>query len=75
MSIAFVRFGWTFPFVMASAIMLSVCNGVGGCVCLISSRMIRMYTASLAIMLRAASLASVADDMTCMIMCATLMMA
>jgi len=75
MSIAFVRFGWTFPFVTASAIALSICNGVGGCACPISSRMIWMYTASLAIMYRAASSALVADDMTCLIMCATLRMA
>ena len=52
----------------ASAIELSVCSGVGGCLCPISSKMILMYTASLAMIHKAANSASVAADMTCFIM-------
>ena len=63
------------PFVTAYAIALSVCSGVRGCACPISSRMIQIYTAYLAIMNRAASLASVANKTTCLIMCAMLSMA
>ena len=72
MSMAFVLLGVIFPLITASAIELSVCSGVGGCLCPISSRMIRMYTASLAMMYNAANSASVADVMTCLIMCAML---
>ena len=70
MSIAFVRFGCTFLLVTASTIALLVCTGVGGCLCPISSRMIRMYIALQAIMYSALSSASVADVITCLIMCA-----
>ncbi len=49
----------------ASAMVLSVCMGVAGCVCPISSNIILIYTASLAIIYSAASSASVADVMTC----------
>ena len=72
MSIAFVRFGCIFPLTTPSAIELSVCKGVGGCGCLISLSMILMYTASRAIMQRAASSASVAEVITCLMMCAIL---
>ena len=58
-----------------SAIELSVCNGVGGCLCPISTRIILMYTASRVMMYSAPNSASVADDMTCFIMCAILSMA
>ena len=75
MSMAFVRFGVILPLTTPSAIELSVCNGVGGCGCPISSRMILMYTASRAIMYNAASSASVADVMTCLILCAMFNMA
>ena len=68
-SIAFVRFGCILTFTTASSIELSVCNGVGGCLCPISSKMVLMYTASLSIMYNATNYDSVADDMTCFIMC------
>ena len=45
-----------------------VCNGVGSCLCPILLRMILMYTASLAMMYDAANSASVADDMTFLMM-------
>ena len=61
-----------FPLVTSSAIELSVCSGVVGCGCPISSRMILMYTASRVMMYNTASSASVADDITCLIMCAML---
>ena len=72
MSIAFVRFGCILTLTTPSAIELSVCKGVGGCGCPISSRMILMYAASRAIMYRAASSASVAKVITCLMMCAML---
>ena len=75
MSIAFVRLGCIVSLTTPSAIELSVCSGVGGCGCPISSRIMRMYTASRAIMYRPANSASVADDMMSLIMCAILIMA
>ena len=65
---AFVRFGCILPLTTASAVELSVCSGVGGCLCPISYKMILMYTASRAIMYDAANSAYVADDITCFIM-------
>ncbi len=70
MSMALVCLGCTLPFMTASAIGLSVCIGMGGCLCPNSSSMILMYTASRAIMYSPASSASVADDMTFLMMCA-----
>ena len=72
MSIAFVCFGCTIPLITASAIKLSVCSGVGGCVCPISSSIILMYTASLAMMYNPARSTLVADGMTSLMMCAIL---
>ena len=72
MFITFVHFGFIMPLYTASAIVLSVCNGVGGCLCHISSNTIMMYTASCDMMYSAASSASVADVMTCLIMWAML---
>ena len=72
MSIAFVCFGYILPLTTPSAIELSVCKGVGGCGCLISSSIILIYTASRAIIYRAASSASVAEVITCLMMCAIL---
>jgi hypothetical protein len=43
MSMALVRLSCTLPFMMASAIALSVCIGVGGCLCPNSSSMILIY--------------------------------
>ena len=68
MSIVFVRFGCILALMTASAMALSVWMGVGGCLCPISSRMMRMYTASRAMMYKAASSASVAEDMTFLMM-------
>jgi hypothetical protein len=65
---AFVCFDCTLPLITASAIELLVCSGVGGCLCPISSRMILMYTASLAIMYSPTNSASVAKDILCLIM-------
>ena len=69
---AFVRFGFILPLTTASAIELSVCSGVGGCLCPIYSKMILIYTASLAIMYKAANYSSVANDIACSIMWAIL---
>jgi hypothetical protein len=55
MSIALVRFGYIFALMTASAIALSVWMGVAGCLCPISSKIIRMYTASRANMYNAAN--------------------
>jgi hypothetical protein len=55
---------------MASAIALLVCIGVGGCLCPNSSSMILMYTTLHAIMYSATSSTLVADDMTFLMMCA-----
>ena len=72
MSIDFVHFGCILPLVTASAIELSVCSGVSGCLCPISSSMILMQTASRAITYKPANSAYVADDITCLMMCAML---
>ena len=70
MSIALVRFGCILPFTTASAIALSVCIGVAGCLCPNSSNIILMYTASRAVIYSADISASVADDITCLMICA-----
>ena len=75
MSMDFVRFGCIFQLHNASSITLSVYNGVGGCLCPISSKVILMYTASRAMIYSAASWDSVPDVMTCLIMCAMLIIA
>ena len=75
MSITFVHLGVILLLTTPSAIALSVCSGVGGCGWPISSRMIQIYTASCALMYRASSSASVADDITCLSMCVMLRMA
>ena len=75
MSIVFVHLGWIFPVTNPSAIQLSVWSGVAGCLCPSSSRMMQMKTASQAMMYSAASLASVADAMMCLMMWAIFIMA
>ncbi len=65
---AFVHFDCTLPLITTSAIELSVCSGVGGCLCPNSSTMILMYTASLAIKYNPANSASVAEYITFLIM-------
>jgi hypothetical protein len=72
MSMALVCLGCILPFIMASAIVLSVCCGVGGCLCPNSSSMILMYTALRAIMYSPISSASVSVDITLLMMCAML---
>ncbi len=75
MSMALVHFGCTLPFTMPSAVELSVCRGVAGYLWPSSWRMMRMYTASQAMMYRTASLASVANSMTCLMIWAIFKMA
>ena len=75
MSIALVRFGCTFQLITASAIALLFCIGVGTCSCPILSRMILMYTASLAMIYSTANFDSVAYDMMFLMMCAMLRIA
>ena len=75
MSIAFDRLGVIFALMTASDMALSVCMGVAGCLCPISSNIIHIYTTSLAIICSASSSASVADVMTCLMMWAMLRMA
>ncbi len=70
MSMALVCLGCTLPFMLASVIALSVCRDVGGCLHPNSSIMTRMYTALHTIMYGPANSASVADDMTFLMMCA-----
>ncbi len=70
MSMALVCLGCTLPFMTASAIALSVCIGVGGCLCPNSSSMILMYTALRTIMYSPTSSTLVANDMTFLMMCA-----
>ncbi len=70
MPMALVCLNCTLPLMMPSAIALSVCSGVGGCMCLSSSRMILMQAALHAIMYRPVSSASVAEDITFLMMCA-----
>ena len=68
MPIAFFHFGCILPLHTESAIALSVCIEFVVWLCPISSSIILMYTALRAMMYSAASLASVADVMTCLIM-------
>ena len=68
MPIDFVCFGCILPLHTASVIALSICNGVGGFLCPISSIIILIYTASRAMIYGAASLDSTDDVMTCLIM-------
>ncbi len=55
-----------------SAIALSVCRGVGSCLCPNCLSMILIYTTLHAMMYSPANSASVANDMTFLIMCAML---
>ena len=53
------------------AVVLSVCTGVGGCLCPMILRACRAGIASLQLMKRAASLASAAEDITDLMICYT----
>ena len=75
MSMALVLFGLIFLLMTAYAIEFSVLDGVGDCVWPSSSSMMRMYTASRYILYKPANSASVADAMTCLMMCDMLIMA
>ena len=75
MSTPLVRLGVIVPLTILSAITLSIWGGVGGCACTSSLRIILMCTDSLAMMYRPDSSASVADIMTCLMMCAMLITA
>ena len=74
-SIYFVGFGCIFPLHTSYVILLYVFNGVGGCLCPIYSSTILVYTASHSMMYSAASSASVAYFMMCLIMWAMLIIA
>ena len=63
-SMDFPRFCCILPLTIAPAIEFSVCSGMGGCLCPISSKMIMMYTSSRAMMYNAANYTSVSDDTT-----------
>ncbi len=72
MSIALVHVGCILPLMTVSAIALSVCRGVGGCLCPNSLSMILVYTALHAMMYSPPNSALVANDMTFFITCAML---
>ena len=74
MSIDF-NFFMTLLFTTPSAVVLSVCIGVGGCLCPRKSRVCRAGMASLQLMYRAPILASAADDMTALMICEIVRMA
>ena len=75
MSMDFVRFGWMLLLITPSAVELSVCIGVLGCLCPNYLRIMFMYDASLAAIYRAPSSSPDADDMTVLIICAMVSMA
>ena len=64
MSIAFVAFSCISLFTTPHAVELSVCIGVGGCLCPSSLRVLRIGTAFFALMNSPPSSASAADDIT-----------
>ena len=64
MSIALVAFGCILLLAIPFAVVLSVCIGVGGCGCPISSSRLRCGTACFAFMNKPAISASAADDST-----------
>ena len=69
MSIAFVAFGCILLLTTPLAVELSVCMGVGSCLCPNSSSVVHIGMACFALMKRAPSLASAAEDITvCMIL-------
>ena len=70
MSQAFDCLRRIFLVMTASAIVLSVCIGVGGWRCPISSNVMRMGMASLALIYNAPILASAADVITDLMICA-----
>ena len=75
MSVVLVHFDCTLPLMTPSAIELSIFIGVDGCLCPSASSMIWMYTTSCAIIYKPGNCASVADSITCLMLCAVLRMA
>ena len=71
MSIALVLFGWILLDTTPIAVLLPVCIGVLGCLCPNSSKVFLMGTASLALKYIPPSSASAADDITALIIFAT----
>jgi len=69
MSMALGCLGCTLPFMTVSAIVLSVCSGVGGCLCPNSSSMILIYC-FVHHYVGPTSSTLVANDMTFLMMCA-----
>ena len=69
---ALVRFGITRKLMIPSAVELSVCTGVGGWGWPISSKMLRISTPFRAFVYSAPSSAYAADDMTALIIDASL---
>ena len=67
MSIALDRFCCIVEFIMPSVVESSICTGVGGCVCPISSSVTRKGTAALQLMKVAPHSASDVADMTSLI--------
>ena len=72
MPMAFVPFGWTHKLTMLSAVELSVWTGVGSCKWLISSKILRSSTPFHAFIYSAPISASAAEDITDLIMDASL---
>ena len=64
-----VRFGWMFLLITPSTMLSSVCIGVRSCLWTIYSIIFRMYKSSLALINRAPSSASAADNVTTLIIC------
>ena len=75
MSMALVRLGWMMLVMMPSAVELSIWMGVGGCGCPNSSSRCRSGIASRALMYKAPSSASAAEDITALIICAIMSIA
>ena len=72
MSIALVHFGCILQLMIGSAISLSVCRGVGSCLCPNPLSMLLLCTVLHTMIYNPTSSASVADDMTFLIMGAML---
>ena len=72
MSMALVRFGCTRLLTLPLAVELSTWMGVAGCLCPIYCKMILSLTALRELIYMAPSLASAADDMTSLMILATL---
>ena len=75
MSIAFVRLGWTWLLMMALAVELSICIGMGGWGCPIQLRMFRASMAFYALMYNVPSSDLAAEDITVLMISATLRIA